>query len=68
VVLSVHDRHPFERRVIKATSSAVLQGSKTVNDISKEAIKNGWAHVLFEIRYDTNLEKMRDKMLTVFLN
>lgn len=68
VVLSVHDLDWFERRVIEATGSAVLPGSKTVNDISKEAIKNGWTHVLFEIRYDADLEKMRDKMLTVFLN
>lgn len=65
VVLSVHNMNAFEKLVVNATQSAVLQGSKIVNDISFEAIKNGWTHVLFEIRYDADLQKLRDDFLTI---
>lgn len=66
VILSVHNMNAFERLVVKGTQSAVLEGSKTVNDISLEAIKNGWTHVLFEIRYDADLQKLRDDFVAIF--
>lgn len=65
VVLSVHDMDPFEQRVVRATQSAVLEGSKTVNDISLEAIQRGWTHVLFEIRYDADFKKLVDEFLVI---